>query len=97
MQLLLGTSWRSVMSQLARPVLATSFAGMPPAFVHTAALDPLRDEGRDYAARLALAGVDVTYREAAGMIHGFMRARFTGAAARAEYQAICDFLRSRLA
>jgi hypothetical protein len=30
------------------------------------------------------------------MIHGFMRARFKGAGARAEYAAICDFLKSRL-
>lgn len=97
MKLLLGPDWRKVTSPIARPALATRLTGMPPAFVHTAGLDPLRDEGRDYAARLALAGVDVTYREAAGMIHGFMRARFTGAAARVEYQAICDFLRARLA
>lgn len=30
------------------------------------------------------------------MLHGFMRARFTGATARAEYDAICAFLRARL-
>ena len=47
--------------------------------------------------RLALAGTEVHYREAKGMIHGFMRARFTGSAARAEYEAICGFLRERLA
>jgi acetyl esterase len=80
----------------ARPILAESFAGLPPAFVHAAELDPVRDDSRHYAARLALAGVDVTYREARGMLHGFMRARFKGAAARAEYDAICAFLRDRL-
>lgn len=80
----------------ARPFLAESYAGLPPAFVHSAELDPVRDDGRIYASRLALAGVDVTYREARGMLHGFMRARFTGAAARAEYDAICDFLRQRV-
>jgi acetyl esterase len=80
----------------ARPFLAQSFAGLPPAFIHSAELDPVRDDGRIYASKLALAGVDVTYREAHGMLHGFMRARFTGAAARAEYDAICAFLRARL-
>ena len=80
----------------ARPFVAESFAGLPPAFVHSAELDPVRDDGRIYAARLALAGVRVTYREARGMLHGFMRARFTGPAARAEYDAICAFLRSTL-
>ncbi|PWS35928.1 hypothetical protein DFH01_20420 [Falsiroseomonas bella] len=80
----------------ARPWLAKSFADLPPAFVHSAELDPVRDDGRFYAAKLALAGVDVTYREARGMLHGFMRARFTGSAARAEYDAICEFLRQRV-
>lgn len=80
----------------ARPFVAGSFAGLPPAFVLSAELDPVRDDGRIYAAKLALAGVDVTYREAPGMLHGFMRARFTGAAAQAEYDAACCFLRSRL-
>ena len=80
----------------ARPAIVENLAGLPPAFVHSAEFDPVRDDGRLYAARLALAGVDVTYREARGMIHGFMRARFKGAAARAEYDAICNFLRERL-
>jgi acetyl esterase len=80
----------------ARPAIVEDLARLPPAFVHSAEFDPVRDDGRLYAARLALSGVDVTYREARGMIHGFMRARFKGAAARAEYDAICDFLRERL-
>ena len=45
-------------------------AKLPPTFVVTAGLDPLRDEGRAYAARCAEAGVQVTYREYAGTIHG---------------------------
>lgn len=80
----------------ARPAVATDFSGLPPAYVVSAELDPVRDDGRIYAANLARAGVDVTYREAKAMIHGFMRARFTGAAARAEYDRICAFLRARL-
>ena len=46
-------------------------AGMPPTFVVTAGLDPLRDNGRVYAAKCIEAGVDVTYREVQGTIHGF--------------------------
>ena len=52
------------------PYLADQ-AGMPPTFVVTAGLDPLRDNGRAYAAKCIEAGVDVTYREIAGTIHGF--------------------------
>lgn len=80
----------------ARPALATDFAGLPPAYVVSAELDPVRDDGRLYAAKLALAGGDVTYREARGMIHGFMRARTYGAAAKGEYDRICAFLRGYL-
>jgi acetyl esterase len=80
----------------ARPVLATDFSNLPPAWVHSAEIDPIRDDGRVYASKLALAGNDVTYREARGMIHGFLRARFTGDAARAEFDAICGFLKLHL-
>jgi acetyl esterase len=45
-------------------------AGMPPTLLVTAGLDPLRDEGRDYAAALIQAGVSVVYQEAEGNIHG---------------------------
>jgi acetyl esterase len=38
--------------------------------VFTCGLDPLRDQGRAYAARLIQDGVRVLYREAAGQIHG---------------------------
>ncbi len=80
----------------ARPVKATDYSNLPPAWVHSAEIDPIRDDGRVYAANLALAGNDVTYREARGMIHGFLRARFTGDAARAEFDAICGFLNLHL-
>lgn len=46
--------------------------GMPPSVVVTASLDPLRDQGRAYAAMLVGAGIDVTFREAVGNIHGFI-------------------------
>jgi len=49
--------------------------GLPPTFVVTAALDPIRDQGRAYAARCAEAGVETVYWEAPGTIHGFMNLR----------------------
>jgi len=49
--------------------------GLPPTFVLTAGLDPIRDQGRAYAARCAEAGVETIYWEAPGTVHGFLNLR----------------------
>ena len=56
----------------ASPLLAKSLAGLPPAYLITAGYDPLLDEGRAYAERLAKEGVEVAYREYPDMVHGFI-------------------------
>jgi len=61
-----GSDWR------ASPLLAKSLASLPPAYLLTAGFDPLVDEGKEYAERLAKEGNEVAYREYSDMVHGFI-------------------------
>jgi acetyl esterase len=53
------------------PLRAAHFGGLPPALIHTAEFDPLRDEGLRYAEQLCQAGNPARYHCHAGMIHLF--------------------------
>lgn len=53
------------------PYWRRDLTGLPPALVQTADIDPIRDEGLAYAARLAEAGVPVRVTNYLGTVHGF--------------------------
>ena len=72
-------------------------AGLPPTFVLTAALDPLVDQGRAFAAACVSAGVDTRYREAPGTIHGFANMRRILPSAAIETDRALGFLKALLA
>ncbi|WP_030267377.1 alpha/beta hydrolase [Streptomyces violens] len=55
----------------ASPIRAADFSGLPPTYIAVAEIDPLRDEGRDYAARLSAAGVTTELVQVPGAVHGF--------------------------
>lgn len=57
--------------RVASPLQAAEIGNLPPACVHTAEFDPLRDEGKAYANRLQRAAVPALYRCHSGMIHLF--------------------------
>jgi len=63
------------------------------AFITVARFDPLRDDGRTYAARLAEAGVEVWFREEPQMVHAWLRARHMSEGARAGFKAVCEAAR----
>ena len=54
------------------PANATDLSGLPPAFIGTAAHDPLRDDGAHYAALLKAAGVPVELINEPTMVHGYV-------------------------
>jgi acetyl esterase len=80
----------------AAPLKARDLANLPPAHVHLAEFDCLADDSRAYAERLRAAGNEVALRTAPRMIHGYLRARFFGPDAAAEFAAPCLFLREHL-
>ncbi len=71
--------------------------GLPPTLVVTAGLDPIRDQGRAYAAACAEAGVPVVYLECAGTIHGFLNLRKALPSAAADLERCCAHLKIMLA
>jgi acetyl esterase len=54
------------------PGLAADLSGLPAAHVVTVGFDPLRDEGKAYAAALRAAGVGASARHHPGLIHGVL-------------------------
>jgi acetyl esterase len=79
----------------ASPLRASDHARLPHAYVLTAGFDPLVDEGKAYADRLAQAGVPVVYECFEGMIHGFLPMGGALAAARHAHYRIGQMLRTR--
>ena len=59
------------------PLLSPLWAGdlrwLPPAFILSAEMDPLKDEAEEYGRRLFFAGVHAQSDCAKGMIHGFLQ------------------------
>jgi acetyl esterase len=80
----------------ASPLLAKDVSGVAPAHLVTAGFDPLRDEGRAYAARLREAGVDVQHHEERTLTHGFFNMVGVIPAARAAVQRIARALHAGL-
>ena len=75
------------------PARAEDVSGLAPALVQTAEFDPLRDEGEDWGARLAAAGVPVEVTRYDGVVHGFVSRWHQMAAAEGAHDEGCAALR----
>lgn len=76
--------------------ILADLAGLPPTVLVTASLDPLRDSGRAFAAKLAEAGVPVSFHEAKGLIHGFATYRRGIPSANADLKQALDLAKAML-
>lgn len=54
------------------PLFEKNLVHLPPAYVLTCGLDPLRDEGRAYAHKMEIAGVPVKFCHERAMPHGYL-------------------------
>jgi acetyl esterase len=81
---------------LAVPSAAASLAGLPRALVVTAAVDPLRDGGEAFAARLRADGVEASASRYDGVFHGFFTEVGTFRATDSAVSEAARFLRDSL-
>lgn len=75
----------------ASPAHREDLSGLPSTYMETAEFDPLVDEGKEYAARLQQAGVEVVINHTHGTVHGF-DAVISSAIVQAAYVKRIDFL-----
>lgn len=73
----------------AMPLSAKSLANLPPAYIATASLDPIRDHGERYAARLRYDGIPCDYSCGLGLPHTYLRGLHLSRQVQAEFAALC--------
>jgi len=80
----------------ASPIRAASHADLPKAFILTAEMDPLKDNGSRYRDALAAADVPVRFAEYPGALHGFISLPGPVPVAKQALDDICEFLQLTL-
>jgi acetyl esterase len=85
-----GMGWSDTDDEELSPLVAKSFVGLPPTFVVTADVDPLRDDGTEFVEQLSLAGIDAVCRNEPELVHGFLRARHSSKRAKESFDSIVN-------
>lgn len=70
------------------PLADKDFTGLPPTIIFTAQCDPLCDDGKDYEAAILSANGKVVWFNEVGLVHGYLRARYTVKRARESFDRI---------
>ncbi|QUQ63734.1 alpha/beta hydrolase [Kutzneria sp. CA-103260] len=83
-----------VLTPTVSPLLADNFDGLPPAYIFTAEVDPLRGDGEAYAMALAADGVPTAVTRLIGLPHEGPAYERVSSTARVAQAAIVDILRS---
>lgn len=78
----------------AMPLFAKSFAGLPPAFIATAEMDPILPHGDMFAERLRHAGIPCGYTCGYGLPHTYLRLVHLSSAAAKELSACCTAIKA---
>lgn len=74
----------------AAPLWAPSFAGLPPTVAFSAECDPLADDARAYCSLIQAEGGRAHWLLEKGLVHGYLRARWTVARARDSFTRITE-------
>jgi len=78
------------------PLLEKNLTNLPPTYVLTCGLDPLRDEGRAYVDKLRAAGTIVEYLHEKALPHGFLNFSRAFPKGRKIPLDVADFLRKHM-
>jgi len=87
----------AVQREESAPLSASDFSSLPPTYVFSADIDPLRDDGRVYVERLQEAGVKAEWRNDAQLVHGYLRGRLMSRRIACAFDAICDCVKKAAA
>ncbi len=77
------------------PMLLNSAKGLAPAYIETAEIDPLHDEGAAFTEKLKAAGVEAYLHETQGTVHGF-DSTLQSSITLNSIKKRCEFLRNQL-